>query len=201
MIIKNIIFDLGGVLVGLDSERCIDAFKKIGAYKVADYVEGHRTEDLFYDTEVGNISQHDFCNEVRRISECSARDEDIVWAWNQLLTVIPDEKKRRLLELHDKGFRLFLLSNTNEMHWTYCAEELFPYKHWIAEDYFEGIYLSYELHKIKPQEDIFRTVLADAGIKAEETLFIDDSKENCDAAHALGIHTFVNEDFDGWLKL
>jgi putative hydrolase of the HAD superfamily len=201
MLIKNIIFDLGGVLVGLDDQRCIDAFKAIGAPQIAQYIEDHRTEDLFYDTEVGNISQHEFCNEVRRIASCNVRDEDIVWAWNRLLTVIPNEKKVRLLELHDKGFRLFLLSNTNEMHWNYCAEELFPYKRWIAQDFFDEIYLSYELHKIKPQEDIFATVLADAGIKAEETLFIDDNEANIAAARELGIHTFWNEHPDDWLKI
>lgn len=156
---------------------------------------------MFYDTEVGNISQHEFCNEVRRIASCNVRDEDIVWAWNRLLTVIPNEKKVRLLELHDKGFRLFLLSNTNEMHWNYCAEELFPYKRWIAQDFFDEIYLSYELHKIKPQEDIFATVLADAGIKAEETLFIDDNEANIAAARELGIQTFWNEHPDDWLKI
>ena len=201
MLIKNIIFDLGGVLVGLDDQRCIDAFKAIGASQIAQYIEDHRTEDLFYDTEVGNISQHEFCNEVRRIASCNVRDEDIVWAWNRLLTVIPNEKKVRLLELHDKGFRLFLLSNTNEMHWNYCAEELFPYKRWIAQDFFDEIYLSYELHKIKPQEDIFATVLADAGIKAEETLFIDDNEANIAAARELGIQTFWNEHPDDWLKI
>lgn len=201
MQIKNIIFDLGGVLVGLDPQRCINAFEQIGAKSVAEYVRNHRTEDLFYDTEVGNISTRTFCHEVRRLCGIKVHDEDIIWAWNRLLTEISDQKKLRLLEWRDKGLRLFLLSNTNEIHWNYCAEELFPYQRWVAEDYFEQIYLSYELHKIKPQHDIFKAVLDDAGLQANQTLFIDDSKDNCRAAEELGLHTFHNARPDDWLRI
>lgn len=201
MEIKNIIFDLGGVLVDLDGERCMDAFGKIGAAEIVEYVRDHRTEDLFWDAEVGNITLWQFCDEVRRISGCKAYNEDIVWAWNQLLGKITDERKQRLLDLKAKGFRLFLLSNTNYMHWQYCAEELFPYKHYIAEDYFEHIFLSYQMHKAKPNADIYTQVLAESGIEPDETLFIDDSKENCDAAEKLGIITLQNTEPDLWLKL
>ena len=83
---KNIIFDLGCVLVGLNAERCIKAFKEIGCGAIATYVEEHRTEDLFLDTELGYISQAEFCDEVRRLSNSTTSDDDIVWAWNQLLT-------------------------------------------------------------------------------------------------------------------
>lgn len=71
--IKNIIFDLGGVLVGLDPKRCIEAFRKVGCGVLANYVEEHRTEDLFLDTELGRISQEEFCNEVRRLSLTDTR--------------------------------------------------------------------------------------------------------------------------------
>ncbi len=201
MEIKNIIFDLGGVLVGLDGQRCIDAFNKIGASEIGEYVKDHRTEDLFWDAEVGNINQWEFCDEVRRISGSEARNEDIIWAWNQLLTTIPDEKKQMLIELKKRGLRLFLLSNTNDMHWTYCAEELFPYRNYVAEDYFEHIFLSYEMHKAKPNTDIFEQTLAMAGLEASETLFIDDNKDNCASAEKVGIVTFLNSEPDEWLKI
>lgn len=196
---SNIIFDLGGVLVGLDNQRCIDAFRKIGAHDIAFYVEEHRTEDLFFDTEVGNITQEEFCDEARRLSKCDASDEDIVWAWNQLLTSIPDYKKERLLYLHDR-YRLFLLSNTNIMHWNLCVEKFFPYKAWGVDDYFEHAFLSYEMHLIKPSDEIFAEVLRQADIRADETLFIDDSRENCNAARRLGIHTLHETTGDDWIK-
>ena len=73
-IIKNIIFDLGGVLVGLNPERCINAFREIGCGVLASYVEEHRTEDLFLETELGRIDEGEFCNEVRRIAHTDTPD-------------------------------------------------------------------------------------------------------------------------------
>lgn len=186
---KNIIFDLGCVLVGLNPERCIKAFKEIGCEAIATYVEEHRTEDLFLDTELGRISQAQFCDEVRRLSGSATSDADIVWAWNQLLTGIPVEKLQLIERLKAAGHRIFLLSNTNIMHWNYCRDNHFTIDGKTAGFYFDGIFLSYEMHLKKPDNDIFQQTLKEAGILAEDTLFIDDLKENCLAAEALGITT------------
>ncbi len=187
--IRNIIFDLGGVLVGLDGARCISAFSRIGCGAVADYVAEHRTEDLFLEIERGLITARQFCDEVRRISRCDASDSQIVWAWNELLTDIPDSKKERLLQLRAAGYRLFLLSNTNEMHWQRACR-LLEYRGHGAGDYFERVYLSNELHLVKPDTAIYAAVLAQSGLAAGETLFVDDREENLTAAAALGIRTF-----------
>lgn len=159
--IKNIIFDLGGVLVGLDPKRCIEAFRKVGCGVLANYVEEHRTEDLFLDTELGRISQEEFCNEVRRLSLTDTEDKDIVWAWNQLLTDIPVSKLRLLQRLRADGYRVFLLSNTNIMHWSYCRDHLFTVDGHCADDYLEHIFLSYEMHLAKPDTTIFFQALAE----------------------------------------
>lgn len=198
--VRNIIFDLGGVLVGLDKNRCVEAFRKIGADGIACFVDEHRVESLFYDSEVGNIPQEEFCRRVREIAGRDIPDGDIVWAWNELLTGIPDLKKERLLQLRGR-YRLFLLSNTNVMHWTKCVRDFFPYRDWGVGDYFEQVFLSYEMHLIKPSDTIFLRVLEDAGINAGETLFIDDSVDNCRAAQGLGIRTFQNVKPDDWLGL
>lgn len=195
---KNIIFDLGGVLVGLDPKRCIDAFRKIGCGILASYVEEHRTEDLFLDTELGRISQKEFCSEVRRLSNTDTCDEDIVWAWNQLLTDIPVAKLRLLQRLRASGYRLFLLSNTNVMHWSLCRDRLFTVDGHCATDYFDGIFLSYEMHLAKPDTEIFRECLRQAGINGSDTLFVDDRKENCMAAEEAGISTLHETTGSKW---
>ena len=177
--IKNIVFDLGGVLVDLDGKRCIDAFDAIGCHAISDYVRLHRTEDLFYDIEIGHTTTAEFCREVRSITHTSATDVEIVGAWNALLTTIADEKKQRLLSLR-RDYRVFLLSNTNDM--------------------FERIYLSYRLHLAKPDPAIFSHVLADAGLQADETLFIDDNADNCRAAQSLGIHTLLQSAANDWMQ-
>lgn len=197
--IKNIIFDMGGVLVGLDGQRCIRAFEEIGAHEISGYVRDHRTEDLFFDAEVGNIGEAEFCDEVRRVTGCKAADAQIIAAWNSLLTEIPDSKKLRLLELHDR-YHLYLLSNTNVMHWTHCAGRLFRYGRWGVDDYFDACFLSYEMHLFKPDEEIFRQTLLEAGIEAGETLFVDDLPANCEAARALGIHVLHETTGTDWMS-
>lgn len=199
--IKNIVFDLGGVLCGLDAERCIRAFHQIGAEEVAVYVEEHRVEDLFLQSELGYITTEEFCEEVRRITQRPIDDEKIVWAWNELLTGITPERRQAVLEL-SKKYRLFVLSNTNDMHWKkWEASSLLPLKGEVFKDgVFEKCFLSYELHLAKPSREIFEAVLQQADIKADETLFIDDSLKNCQAAQALGIHTYHNQHINDWLK-
>ena len=211
--IKNIVFDLGGVLCGLDAERCIRAFHQIGAEEVAVYVEEHRVEDLFLQSELGYITTEEFCEEVRRITQRPIDDEKIVWAWNELLTGITPERRQAVLEL-SKTYRLFVLSNTNDMHWkkweTEAPSNLPPEgeatdpthpskQHHFSNSMFEKCFLSYELHLAKPQREIFEAVLQQADIKADETLFIDDSLKNCQAAEALGIHTYHNQHINDWL--
>ena len=197
--LKNIIFDLGGVLVGLDSRRCIEAFRGIGCSDVAAYVEDHRVEDLFLDQELGKITTPQFCEEVRRICRCDATDEQIEWAWNQLLTPVGREKLEMLKELK-KHFRLFLLSNTNDIHWRKSAEDFFMCEDIRCKEYFDEVFLSYELHLAKPNKEIFETVLHIAGMNPEETLFIDDSTVNCDSAEGVGICSFHETSGSEWMK-
>ena len=187
---KNIIFDLGGVLVGFDSRRCINAFHAIDCGDVAKYVEEHRTEDLFHRVELGLISTHEFCEEARQMTGSTASDEEIIGAWNALLTPVTAERRQRLAEIREQGIRLFLLSNTNDMHWQLCQPQL--------KGCFDRVSLSYEMQLAKPDPKIFTEVLRQAGIAAHETLFIDDNADNIAAAAALGIATFHNQNIDDW---
>lgn len=195
--IKNIIFDLGEVLVGIDEQRCMAAFDRLGAHRISDYVRHHRTEDMFMDVEIGRSTQEQFCDEIRRVAGISATDSDIVDAWNQLLTDIPNSKKQKILQLHEHH-RVFLLSNTNYMHWRYCADHLMGYHGHPLSDFFDRIFLSYKMHMVKPHADIFQTVLAETGIKASDTLFIDDNADNCATANRLGIRTLLHSKDNDW---
>ena len=177
-------------MVGFDRQRSIDAFERIGCGKVADYIRDHRTEDLFYRIELGEISTHDFCEEVRQMTATNADDEAIIHAWNVLLTPVTENRLQRLRELREKGVRLFLLSNTNDMHWQYCGHQL--------DGCFERVFLSYEMRLAKPDTAIFAEVLRQAEIDASDTLFIDDNADNIAAATSLGIKTFHNQNIDDW---
>ena len=164
--IKNLVFDFGGILVGLDKHRCIAALDSIGAYEISVYVDECRQEDLFH----------------------------------ELLTGIPLHKLK-MLENLKQHYRLFLLSNTNVIHWERSVNEFFRDHEWGINDFFERLFLSYEMGMVKPDTEIFSTMLDDAGLKAEETLFIDDSAANCAAAAALGINVLHDKEGEKWVKM
>ena len=184
---RNIIFDFGGVLVNLDRKRCIDAFTRIGAGAIAGYVDECRQEDHFHDLEVGDTGVGQFCDAVRQAcGGCNATDEDICGAWDALLTGIPKRRLDKLAELK-RDFRLVLLSNTNPIHWRKAEAEYFSAGGHAVSDYFEQVFLSYRMHLVKPDEEIFRQVLRETGFAPSDTLFIDDSAANRASAMRLGI--------------
>ena len=198
---KNIIFDLGNVLVKLNPEGCIGAFKAIGMGELVEQNPQSEGMKLMSKLGVGMITTEEFCEVARKLTGTDVTNEEIIDAANKMLVVIPDEKKERLLQLKKAGYRLFLLSNTIDVHWDYCVEYLFPYQNHGVEDYFEHCFLSQRMHLAKPNARIYEEVIRQANIHPDETLFIDDLKENCEAAEKLGIHTFQNVKFDDWLAL
>ena len=198
---KNIIFDLGNVLVKLNPEGCIGAFKAIGMGELANPNPQSEGMKLMSKLGVGMITTEAFCDAARGLTGADVTNEDIIDAANKMLVEIPDEKKERLLQLKKAGYRLFLLSNTIDIHWDYCVELLFPYQNHGVEDYFEQCFLSQRMHQAKPNARIYEEVIRQANILPDETLFIDDLKENCEAAEKLGIHTFQNVKLDDWLSL
>lgn len=198
--IKNLIFDFGGVLVNLDKDICVAEFKKINAEEVAHYVDFCIQEDLFHELEIGAISVPQFCEEVRKKApRCIGTDEQIVRAWASLLTEVPVHRLAALLELKEK-YRIFLLSNTNEIHWELAEDVFFCQVEGLGvEDYFEKSYLSYELGMIKPSKEIFELVLKENGLNPDETVFIDDSPKNCAAAESVGIKAFHSPTGEDWI--
>lgn len=198
---KNIIFDLGNVLVKLNPEGCIGAFKAIGMGELVDTNPQSEGMKLMSKLGVGMITTEEFCEAARKLTGTDVTNEEIIDAANKMLVEIPDYKKERLLQLKKAGYRLFLLSNTIDVHWDYCVEHLFPYLNHGVEDYFEYCFLSQRMHLAKPNACIYEEVIRQANIHPDETLFIDDLKENCEAAEKLGIHTFQNVKFDDWLAL
>lgn len=198
---KNIIFDLGNVLVKLNPEGCIGAFKAIGMGELVDTNPQSEGMKLMSKLGVGMITTEEFCEAARKLTGTDVTNEEIIDAANKMLVEIPDEKKERLLQLKKAGYRLFLLSNTIDVHWDYCVENLFPYQNHGVEDYFEQCFLSQRMHLAKPNARIYEEVIRQANIHPDETLFIDDLKENCEAAEKLGIHAFQNVKFDDWLEL
>ena len=195
--IKNLIVDFGGVLIDLDRQRCLENFRELGLPDVEHTLDLYHQQDFFQQYERGLISSADFRNVIREKIGRDVADARIDAAWNSFLVSIPTYKLDLLLALR-KDYVVYLLSNTNEIHWEWSCEHAFPYKAFRVEDYFEHIFLSYEMKMAKPDEEIFRKVLDDAGLDPKETFFIDDSEANCLTARSLGISTYTPKAGEDW---
>ena len=186
--IKNIIFDWGGVLIHLDKQRCTEAFAKYGVVVSDELTNPYGQRADLMDFERGLMTVAEFHNTVRRVYGSQLTDEQIDEAWSALLLGIPEYKLDELLSLKER-YRIFLLSNTNAVHWEEGRKQ-FDYRGHKAEDFFDQIFLSNEIHELKPSPEAFRKVAEMAGIKPEETLFVDDLEASCKSAEALGFHTY-----------
>ena len=185
--IRNIVFDLGGVLVDLDFKAAINGLQKAGFANVKEQLQAFDREGIFQKFELGEMSADEFRTAIRENSTVELTDEEVDNLWNAMLLEIPREKLELILDLRGK-YMVYLLSNTNSIHWDYVCKNAFNYRGFRVNDYFEETFLSYEMHLAKPDKAIYEKVLQDANLLAEETLFIDDSEANCKAAEEVGIH-------------
>jgi putative hydrolase of the HAD superfamily len=186
---KNIIFDFGGVIIDIDYQVCIQSFKNLGIKDFDEWYSQARQHDLFDHFEIGKISASEFRQQVRQTSGINLSDNDINAAWNSILIRLPDENIELLKRLKS-DYRLFLLSNTNEIHeqaFTQIITE--NYQGNILEKLFDKIYFSHKVHMRKPHAEIFELVLSENNLAASETLFIDDSLQHIEGAAKVGIQT------------
>lgn len=187
--IKTVIFDLGGVLMDLDKQACIDAFRKLGYEHVEELLDAYSQKGAFLQLEAGQISVDKFHDEVRRAIGKPVTDKQIDDAFLKFLVDIPDYKLDMLLDLK-KEYQVFMLSNTNPIMMDWMKNHSFRKQGLTIEDYFDRLFLSYEMGVTKPHEEIYRKVIEDSGINPAEALFIDDSEKNVAAARSLGFHTY-----------
>lgn len=196
--IKNVVFDLGGVLVGLDIERCRRAYRRIGMDAVAELLQPYYPVELFGLLEKGEIDPHEACERMRRISSAPCvTDEQIAQAYGEFLTDVPFEKLRMIDRLRARGLHTYVLSNNNPFAMD-VIHRMFATDGKRMEDYFDKIYLSYEMRLLKPSPEIFRAMIADSGMEPEQTLFIDDGPKNIETARSLGFAVYMpaeGEDF------
>lgn len=187
--IQNIIFDLGGVIINLDPSRTRTAFSALGASDFDALYTFKKQNDTFDLFDKGLLSDAAFRNEMRKHIFNNVSDEQIDSAWNAMLLDVPEEKIQ-LLKLMKKKYRTFLLSNTNRIHVECFSAELERvYGSKDFSPWMERCYYSCELGMRKPDAEIFQFVLKENNLRAEETLFIDDSPQHIAGAKSCGLHT------------
>ena len=182
--IKNIIFDFGDIFINLDKQATYKEMAKLGVSEISPEMIA-----VYHQYEKGLISTDEFVDFYHQ--KFNIKNEDLIFAWNAILIDFPLKRLAFLKKLSaSKKYRLFLLSNTNELHISWIQKD------WGMELYnefkacFEQFYLSHEINLRKPDATIYEFVLRGNELVAEETLFVDDLKENTEAAKLLGIQVW-----------
>lgn len=184
--IKNIIFDLGGVILNIDYQITVEAFKKLGIDDFEEIFSQYKQSTLSDDFETGRITELEFYEGIKTISGKDFTFEEYKNAWNALLLDLPKERINILKKL-SKKYRLFLFSNTNETHYKEFVTK-------VESDFntiFEKTYYSHQFGKRKPDSDSFLSILKENNLIIEETLFVDDSIQHIESTNLLGIRTLL----------
>lgn len=182
--IKNIIFDFGDIFINLNKEATLKALAKFGIHEI-----DKESMKIVYQYEEGEISTEDFVAFFSK--QFKIAKKDLIAAWNIILLDFPKDRLAFLKKLAEsKKYRLFLLSNTNDLHISWIQNDWGEELYNEFKNCFEQFYLSHEINFRKPNAEIYQFVLNENKLKAEETFFIDDTKENTDAAERLGIKTW-----------
>ena len=185
--LKNIIFDLGGVLLDLDVQKTFDAFEKMGLSKEVIMERYNSKGNFFFQFEKGQISANEFRESLRAMIGNSVSNEKIDYAWNEMIRGFKNDTIKLLSDLSGK-YPVYLLSNTNEIHLPFYSEQFREASGGtILQKYFIETYYSHIIGTRKPEPESFRHVLKEAGIEPKETLFIDDFEENCVSARETGL--------------
>ena len=200
--ITNIAFDLGGVVLALSLDGAIREFERIGLHDARQRLDAFQQRGIFADLESGRINAETFRQELSRMIGRELTTTDCYNAWHGYVDHVPQRNLDMLRLLRNQGYKVCLLSNTNPFMMMWAGVDFDGQGHPIGH-FFDNMYLSYECGIMKPAPEIFQMMLRGQQALAKETLFVDDSPANCEAAARLGIHTLCphnNEDWTGMLQ-
>lgn len=186
--IKNLLFDLGGVIMDIKRQNCVDAFQALGLQCADEFFGQFSQKGPFLQLEAGQITVEQFHDAVRPHLQPGISDAQIDHAFCQFLVGIPVHRLRQLQQLR-RRFKVYLLSNTNPIMWHSRIAQEFAQDGLCREDYFDGMITSFEARALKPDAQIFRYAIEHLNIDPEETIFFDDSQSNLDTASTLGFYT------------
>jgi putative hydrolase of the HAD superfamily len=198
MKIKNIVFDLGGVLIDLDGKESIRRFKEIGIADAGEWLDPYEQKGIFLELENGKADVATFCNQLCTYARRELSLEEITWAWLGFIVNVPQYKLDYLLKLREK-YKVYLLSNTNPIiQEQWARTNKFSEACRPINDYFDKMYTSYEIGITKPNRGIFEYMLKDSGMNPSETLFIDDGARNIEVGISFGMQTYQPQNGEDW---
>lgn len=186
--IENLLFDLGGVIMDIEKENCVQAYQRLGLRNARQYFGEFSQQGPFMALEEGLINADEFHAALRPELPEGVTDAEIDSAFCDFLTGIPAHRLAALRQLR-RRYKVYLLSNTNPIMWDSKIKTEFEKEGRAREDYFDGMVTSFDAKALKPDRRIFDHAVGTLGIDPSETLFLDDSETNLKAASKLGFHT------------
>ncbi len=196
--IENVIFDFGGVIVDLDYDASVKAFKALGATNIEQVLDRYRQRDFFLDLELGTITPAEFVERLSAMCGRTVTHEQAAAALEAIVIAPAQPRRLEMLRRLRERYRLLLLSNTNPFILSMASGPRFAADGSHLTDYFDRIYASCDLHLAKPDAPIFEYMIADAGIVPQRSLFVDDSEHNVTAGRALGFQTYCPRPGEDW---
>jgi HAD superfamily hydrolase (TIGR01509 family) len=193
--IKNVIFDLGGVLYDINYKNTIEAFRDLGILDPEQLYSQKNQTQLFDEFETGKMDEKTFLQQLKKEFPGKVSEEELLKAWNAMLMGMPEHRIDFLLEIAE-DYNVYLLSNTNSIHMRQIEDELIKSDLDDLKSYFDEAFLSFEIGKRKPDVSTFEWVINELGIDPEETIFIDDSAQHVNGAKQAGLHVYHHTDGD-----
>lgn len=198
--IKDIIFDFGGVLTLIDTDKALQRFREIGVPNPEEFINPYLQNGPFFLLENGDISAEEFCDELTKICNRKVTFEDAKYAWLGFIVEVQTEFLN-FLQLLRPRYRLSVLSNTNPFIQSWARSSEFTPEGKSLDDYFDLLFLSYKMNCSKPGEEIYRKMLLEGNMNPAETLFLDDSEKNIAAARKVGINVLKVGNGEDWREI
>ena len=190
--IRNIIFDYGGVIIDIDYNKPKEEFEKIGVRNFDAHFNQLNQTSLFSDFEKGLVTEQEFRSKLNQQLGMQLTDEQIDHCWNSMVLGIREEKIKLLSELYANNYKTFLLSNTNYIHLRFITKLLLrTHGRFNIDQFFNKVYYSCSTGMRKPEKEIFQKVLYENDLKPAETIYIDDSPQHKEAAEMLGLKSVL----------
>lgn len=199
-VIKNIVFDLGGVIIDLDRKQAVKNFQEIGVQDADKLIDAYEQKGIFLEVENGTISADEFC---RKLSEHVGKElsyEEVKKGWMGFIVDVPLYKLEYISKLRE-NYSVYLLSNTNPIiQESWARTPAFTSAGLPISAYFDKMYASYEVGITKPDSAIFQYMIKDSGLIPTETLFVDDGLNNIEVARKMGFQTYQPKNKEDWRK-
>lgn len=196
--IRDLVFDFGGVVVDLDYEGAVEAFRRLGVRDAEHWLDRYRQRGVFLDVERGAITADGFLTGLGELCGREVSFAEAQHAWCAFVGDVPQKRLEALRHLR-RNHRVFLLSNTNPFLMEWARSPRFTPEGEPLDAFFDKLYLSYEMRVVKPDREIFLDMILDAGLDPAYTLFVDDGRENVEAAAALGFPTYQPRPDEDWV--